>query len=296
MLSTLQTAVKRLKEDGVHSRELVREVMAQFAVLGAFCEQLWDKTHPPLEAWKGELHQVFKKLVVKFRSLKDIIEDTKDDVRRAQLSKEEERSKTLMLEESVSRLEHELSAYENRVEDTESRGKEKLTLQKSKIDELMKERADMEQRLQRMQQSLDAATSQARALQAANHSIQTSLGDSTAKNSAVKQEVQGKLNQLATQLKRAAQERDQQTKLADELQRKLDRAMSAIEAAQNMSEQAKADSEKKQSDTEAISQRHAQAMAAMQATTIQYQEQLKQTQELLKVVQAQRAELQAQNQ
>ncbi|CAE7620111.1 Lamb1, partial [Symbiodinium microadriaticum] len=165
MLSTLQTAVKRLKDESVHNRELVREVMAQFAVLGAFCEQLWDKTHPPLEAWKGELYQVFKKLVVKFRSLKDIIEDTKDDVRRAQLAKEEERSKTLMLEESVSRLEHELSAYENRVEDTESRGKEKLTQQKNKIDELMKERADMEARLQRMQQSLDAATSQARALQ-----------------------------------------------------------------------------------------------------------------------------------
>ncbi|CAE7763769.1 unnamed protein product, partial [Symbiodinium microadriaticum] len=154
----------------------------------------------------------------------------------------------------------------------------------------------MEARLQRMQQSLDAATSQARALQAANHSIQTSLGDSTAKYSAVKQEVQGKLNQLAAQLKRATQERDQQAKLVDELQRKLDRAIGAIDAAQSMSDQAKVDIDKKQADTEAVSQRHAQAMAALQATTNQYQEQLKQTQEVLKVVQAQRTELQAQNQ
>jgi chromosome segregation protein len=296
MLSTLQTAVKRLKDDSVTNREFVREVMAQFAVLRAFCEQLWDKTHPPLEAWKVELAGVFKKLVVKFKGLKDAIEDGKDDIRRAQLGKEEERSKTLMLEESVSRLEHELSAYENKVEDNDSRATEKLNQQKSRIDDLVKERADMEQRLQRMQQSLDAATSQARTLQAANHSIQNTLGDSTAKNSAVKQEVQGKLNQLAAQLKRATQERDQQAKVAEDLQLKLDRAQAAIHQSMNMSEQSKADIQKQQSDNEAVAQKHAQAIAAMQATTNQYQEQLKHTQELLKVVQAQRAELQTQNQ
>lgn len=283
MLSTLQTAVKRLKDDSVTNRECVREVMAQFAVLKAFCEQLWDKTHPPLEAWKVELAGVFKKLVVKFKGLKDVIEDTKDDVRRAQLAKEEERSKTLMLEESVSRLEHELSAYENKVEDNDSRATEKLNQQKSRIEDLVRERADMEQRLQRMQQSLDAATSQARSLQAANHSIQNSLGDSTAKNSAVKQEVQGKLNQLAAQLKRATQERDQQAKLAEDLQNKLDRAQNAIQSSQNMTEQTKAEIQKQQSDNEAVAQKHSQALALMQATTNQYQEQLKQTQELLKV-------------
>mmetsp|Transcript_8766 Transcript_8766/g.13100 ORF Transcript_8766/g.13100 Transcript_8766/m.13100 type:complete len:805 (+) Transcript_8766:94-2508(+) len=295
MLGTLQTAIKRLKEDSIGSREHVREVVAQFAVLGAFCEQLWEKTHPPLEAWKVELGAAFKKLVSKFRGLRETIEDTKDDVRRAQLAKEEERSKTLMLEESVSRLEHELSAYDTRVKDAESRGNDKLAQQKMKIDNLMKERADMESRLQRLQQSLDAATSQARTLQLSNHSIQTTLGDSTAKHSAEKQEVQGKLNQMAAQLKRATQERDQQTKVAEELQQKLDEMQAGINSATGLAEQTKADVEKQRAENEAISARHATAMAAVQATTAQYQEQLKQTQELLKVVQAQRSELQAQN-
>mmetsp|Transcript_9108 Transcript_9108/g.13709 ORF Transcript_9108/g.13709 Transcript_9108/m.13709 type:complete len:805 (-) Transcript_9108:229-2643(-) len=296
MLGTLQTAIKRLKEDSIGSREYVREVVAQFAVLGAFCEQLWEKTHPPLEAWKVELAAAFKKLVTKFRGLKETIEDTKDDVRRAQLAKEEERSKTLMLEENVSRLEHELSASDMRIKDAENKGSDKLAQQKQKIDNLMKERADMELRLQRLQQSLDAATSQARNLQLSNHSIQTSLGDSSAKHSAVKQEVQGKLNQMAAQLKRATQERDQQAKVAEELQHKLDEMQAGISSANSLAEQTKADVEKQRAENEAIAARHASAMAAVQATTSQYQEQLKQTQELLKVVQAQRSELQIQNQ
>ena len=120
MLGTMQTAIKRLKDDGLKNRELVREVMAQFAVLKAFCEHIWDKTHPPLEAWKSELSSAFSKLIVKFHQVKDVIEDTKDDVRRAQLAKEEERSKTLMLEESVSRLEHEISTYEMKISEAEA--------------------------------------------------------------------------------------------------------------------------------------------------------------------------------
>jgi len=295
MLGTMQTAIKRLKDDGLRNRELVREVMAQFAVLKAFCEQIWDKTHPPLEAWKSELSSAFSKLIVKFHHVKDVIEDTRDDVRRAQLAKEEERSKTLMLEESVSRLEHEISTYEMKIKEAETKGQEKVAQQKQKIDTLMKERSDLELRIQRLQQSLDSATSQARTLQLSNHNIQTTLGDSTVRNSAMKQEIQGKLNQLSTQLKRALQERDQQIKISEDLQKRLDSLQSQINVANKVSEDAKTDVNKQKTETETLAANYAQSLAAVQATTAQYQDQLKHTQDLLKVMQTQRNELQEQN-
>jgi DNA repair exonuclease SbcCD ATPase subunit len=283
MLGTMQTAIQRLKEDSLKNREYVREVMAQFAVLKAFCEQIWDKTHPPLEAWKGELSAAFVKLFGKYRELKDTIEDTRDDVRRAQLSKEEERSKTLMLEETVSRLEHELSSYEVKITEAEMKGTEKVSQQKIKIDNLLKERSEMELRIQRLQQSLDAATSQARTLQFSNHNIQTTLGDSTVRNSAVKQEIQGKLNQLSNQLKRAIQERDTQIQISEELQRRLDGMAGQISVANKITEEAKMSSNRQKTETETLAANYAQSLAAVQTTTAQYQDQLKHTQELLKV-------------
>ena len=294
MLETLQMAIKRLKEDSLASREQVREVVAQFAVLGSFCEQLWEKTHPPLENWKTELSVVFSKVIAKVKNGQETIEDYKDDVRRAQLAKEEERSKSLMLEENVSRLEHEIASKDNGVKDADARAKEKLDAQKAKIEGLMNDRSDLEMRLQRLQQSLDAATSQARTLQYSNHNIQTTLGDSSAKQSALKQEAHGKLNEVTSQLKRVTQERDNEQNLRNELQKTLDAMRANIEEANVIKEQSKAEMAKQKADMEAALNRHNAAMNSAGTTAGQYQNQLKQTQELLKVVQAQRAELQNQ--
>ena len=295
MLETLQMAIKRLKEDSLTSREQVREVVAQFAVLGSFCEQLWEKTHPPLDNWKGELSVVFTKMFNKIKNGQETIEDYRDDVRRAQLSKEEERSKSLMLEENVSRLEHEITSKENNVKDAETRAKDKLDSQKAKIEGLMNDRSDLELRLQRLQQSLDAATSQARNLQYSNHNIQTTLGDTSAKQSALKQEAHGKLNEVSSQLKRVTQERDTELSQKNELQKTLDAMRASIEEAKVVKEQSTSEMAKQKADMEAAMNRHNAAMNSAGATTGQYQNQLKQTQELLKVVQAQRTELQTQN-
>lgn len=295
MLETMQHAIKRQKEDSIANREHVREVVAQFSVLGAFCEQLWQKTHPPLEGWKGELSTVLTKMVKKIKEGRDEIEDYRDDVRRAQLAKEEERSKSLMLEESVSRLEHEIATKDNNVKDAETRAKEKLDSQKNKIDGLLKDRHDLELRLQRLQQSLDAATSQARTLQHSNYNIQTSLGDSSAKQSALKQEVHGKLNEVTSQLKRVTQERDEEQNKREELQRTLDAMKASIDEANTIKEQSKAEMERQKKEMEEALERHNAAMNKAGTTSGHYQHQLKQTQDLLKVVQAQRTELQTQN-
>lgn len=299
MLETLQMAVKRLKDNSISTREYVREVVAQFTVLKAFCEQLWEKSHPPLELWKTELGAVFKTVVVKFDRLKDHIEDTKDDVRRAQLAKEEERSKTLMLEESVSRLEHELAGGDAKLKEIEMHNHDKLAQQKSRIDTLMKEKTEFEGRLQRVQQALDAATSQAKNLQYSNHNIQTTLGDSSAKHSAVQQEVQSKINQLTAQLKRATTERDQQSNACEELRIKLANSMREITEAKRAVENAAAEVQRQKEEHSMASSRTAETINAVGGnvfafamlysvtstigTTAQYQQQLKQTQELLKV-------------
>jgi chromosome segregation ATPase len=194
----------------------------------------------------------------------------------------------------VSRLEHEIASKDNGVKDADARAKEKLDAQKAKIEGLMNDRSDLEMRLQRLQQSLDAATSQARTLQYSNHNIQTTLGDSSAKQSALKQEAHGKLNEVTSQLKRVTQERDNEQNLRNELQKTLDAMRANIEEANVIKEQSKAEMAKQKADMEAALNRHNAAMNSAGTTAGQYQNQLKQTQELLKVVQAQRAELQNQ--
>jgi chromosome segregation ATPase len=283
MLDTLQLAIKRLKENSIATREYIREVVAQFTVLKAFCDQLQEKSHPPLELWKVELSAAFKNVTNKFKALKEHIEDTKDDVRRAQLAKEEERSKTLMLEESVSRLEHELSSCDTKVRDVEGSYQDKIQHQKYRIDELMKEKAEFEARIQRVQQALDAATSQAKSLQQSNHSIQTSMGDSSAKHSAVQQEVQNKINQLTAQLKRAVSDRDQQSSLCEDLRVKLANSMKEISDAKKAVENATLELQKQKDESALANNKAAETINAVGGTTAQYQEQLRQTQELLRV-------------
>jgi hypothetical protein len=100
----------------------------------------------------------------------------------------------------------------------------------------------------------------------------------------VKQEIQGKLNQLSTQLKRAIQERDNQIQISEELQRRLDAMAGQMSVANKVSEEAKSDINRQKSETEALAANYAQSLAAVQSTTAQYQGQLKHTQELLKVI------------
>ena len=219
MLGTLQSAVARIKEEAAMGRDKVRQVVAQFTVLRAFVEQLWGNLHPPLEAWKAELGLVHRSLISKSKSAGEAVEDAKDENRRLALAKEEERSKTLM----------------------ENKAQVKVNAMKLKVDQMSAEKEEMEGRVQRLQQSLDATSAQARQLQSSNQSIQNNLGSATAKQTAAKSEIQAKISQLSTQLKRANQERDAQIKLAEDTQAKFDSIRDELESTKAALESARAE-------------------------------------------------------
>ena len=241
MLGTLQTALSRIKLDASTNREKVRETVAQFTVVRAFADQIWGNIHPPLEGWKAELSLVHKGLIVKCKVARDNVENHKDDIRRLALAKEEERSKTLMLEEAVSRLEHEISSYDQKIIDADTKANQKVVLMRDKVDQMTSEKQEMEGRIQRLQQSLDAQVAQSRQLQSSNQSIQNNLGASTAKQTAAKSEIQGKISQLSSQLKRANQERDANERLAGETQAKYIALQDEFDAMKTAMETAKAE-------------------------------------------------------
>lgn len=283
MLSTLQSALERVRSEASNNRDKVREVVAQFAVLRAFVDQLWGNLHPPLEAWKSELQLVHKGLTKKCKDAGDALEDSRDDVRRALLAKEEERSKTLMLEENVSRLEHEIAGYDKKIAEAENKAQQRVALMKAKVDQMTAEKDDMENRIQRLQQSLDATSAQARALQSSNQSIQNNLGASTAKQTAAKSEIQGKISQLSSQLKRANQEREQSSKIAEDAQDKYVHLKREADATKSALEVARADIARLMREHEMVASKQYDALSNVEATTGRYEEQLKQTQQLLKV-------------
>lgn len=283
MLSTLQAALERVRAEASTNRDKVREVVAQFTVLRAFVDQLWGNLHPPLEAWKGELQLVHKGLTNKCKEAAEALEDSRDDVRRAMLAKEEERSKTLMLDEQVSRLEHEMAGYDKKIADADNKAQQRVAVMKVKVDAMSAEKEDMEGRIQRLQQSLDATSAQARALQSSNQSIQNNLGASTAKQTAAKSEIQGKISQLSAQLKRANQERETSAKIAEDAQEKFVNLKRDSDATRQALEIARADIARLMREQEMVSSKQNEALSKVEMTTGKYEEQLKQTQQLLKV-------------
>lgn len=283
MLSTLQAALERVKAEAATNRDKVREVVAQFAVLRAFVDQLWGNLHPPLEAWKAELQSVHKGLIAKCKDATEAVEDCKDDVRRALLAKEEERSKTLMLEETISRLEYEMGGYDQKIVDGENKANQKVSMMKAKVDQMEKEREEMLDRIQKLQHSLDATSAQARALQSSNQSIQNNLGASTAKQTAAKSEIQGKISQLTAQLKRANQERETSAKVAEDATEKYAQLKRESDSTRVALEMAKADIAKLTRELDMTSSKQNAALSTVEQTTGKYEEQLKQTQQLLKV-------------
>jgi chromosome segregation ATPase len=201
-----------------------------------------------------------------------------------------------MLEDNVNRLEHEIANYEQRFADADTRALQKAAAMKTKIDELIAEKAELEGRVVRLEQSLDAVSAQAKALQASNQQFQSNLGVSAAKQSAAQTEVHTKVGQLSAQLKRATQEKELQAKQNEELQSKLAALRAEADAARAALDAARVETDKLTKEKEMFNSRQQETLSSVEAASTKYEEQLRQTQQLLKVVQAQKAELQSQNQ
>lgn len=282
-LSGIQATVKKMRDDAVSERNKIREIVGFVALLKAKVDVLDNVTSPPLLSIRPELENVFRKLWEKTDTVKDQLEDAKDDLRRAQLSREEERSKSLMQEEQISRLELELASKDRGLVENEQRLQERIIAQKSKIDKLSADNAALEAKIQQLHQSLQETSALAKNLQMTNQQMHASLGESHSRHTEDRQDVEAKMGQLTTQLRRTIQEKDELAHVVDELRMNTNRLQRESEAARAAAQQAQNQLDELQKQTEASLGKQKMTMSAVGGATQRYQQQLKQNQEILQV-------------
>ena len=107
-------------------------IAANFGTMGAFVKATHAKQTAPLDAWYAETCDASDALVDKTRALKEELEDAQDDVKRAQIEREEERAQTLMLRERVDQAEHDAKAAATKQRQTETKHAELLGAAKAR--------------------------------------------------------------------------------------------------------------------------------------------------------------------
>jgi chromosome segregation ATPase len=282
-LSGIQLTVKKMRDDAVSERNKVRELVGYVALLKGKVDVLDNVTSPPLMSVRPELENVFRKLWEKSEAIKEQLEDSKDDLRRAQLSREEERSKSLMQEEQISRLELELASKDRTLVENEQRLQERVVAQKSKIDKLTVDNSALESKIQTLHQTLQETGALAKNLQMTNQQMHAAMDEINSRHTDNRQDVESKLGQLSTQLRRTTQEKDDLARALEELRSQSNKQQRDADAARTVAVQAQQQLEDLQRQTEASLGKQKLTMNAVGGATQRYQQQLKQNQDILQV-------------
>jgi chromosome segregation ATPase len=282
-LTGVQATVKKMRDDAVNERNKVREIVGFVALLKGKVDVLDNVTSPPILSIRPELESVFRKLWDKTDAVKEQLEDAKDDLRRAQLSREEERSRSLMQEEQISRLELELAGKDRGLVENEQRLQERIIAQKSKIDKLSADNAALEAKIQQLHQSLQETSALAKNLQMTNQQMHSAMGETNSRHTENRQDVESKMGQLTTQLRRTIQEKDDLARIVEEQRSNTNRLQRESEAAKAAALQAQGQLDDLQKQTEASLGKQKLTMSAVGGATQRYQQQLKQNQDILQV-------------
>jgi hypothetical protein len=123
IVQTVQTQLKALAQEAQAGRNKVRELLGHISLFGKKLSLVDGSAAASLQSLKTELLDVYKALQARKVLDAGRIEDATDELRRLQLAKEEEVGRALMLEEQISRLEHEAAGSLKKIQQVR-RGRE----------------------------------------------------------------------------------------------------------------------------------------------------------------------------
>ena len=299
VLGHTQTMISALKRQVLDNRSEYGELSNQTQLLHKFCSQLHERnSKSPLRRIEPELEKVFETLFEKLSVLRQSNEGVHDDMAVMQVSLEEERNRSLLCEEEISRLEHHISTLEQEKINEVGKYKQQLDEMRSKVEDAFAERDDVIGRHKRVQATLDAATQQNKSLQTANNKLHDTIRSHVSSKSQTlssSSEQYEKIEQLKTLNSELERGKDEMEKSMNSLTNELKTLKASIEPLQAENRSLSAEIQKKNEEMQAKIDSQSKSMAKVQATVQQYKQQLQSTQEVMSVVQAQNSELHAQN-
>jgi len=294
-LEAFQKAANSLKSESADLRDQLKSLSAEYNVLkncSTRVMNLGGLSRGP----ETELITTMSKLFTKIASIREKLEDTKDDLARTSIAREEAKGKLLTMQDTISTTEHSLAMEQQRSRAEISR----LRLKVEELSQACKKeqvsRIESEERLRKAQGNLEAANAQSRSLHQQNQNLTITLDDASMRQSTSRQEMDARAIELAAQLKQALQERDKEANAKLVAAERIEELRVQLEQERQVSESARSEINQKIAYAEELRAKQVSAIANAGGNQQKYQQQLSQMQSMNKTLQAGKKELAAENQ
>ena len=181
MLSLTQQAVQQLGGDGTQVRDEQQAALGEVRTALHSLAQLRQAMQNPVTEWHAEVKRAFLSLIEKINALTRQSEDAKDALITAELQFQEERSKTLMLQEDKSRLSTTIAELQKKIEDSSKHYEEQLRSSRAETRAATELKDMIEHNLRTTQNDLEEMQRLMRTLQEDNQKLNVDLGETQAR-------------------------------------------------------------------------------------------------------------------
>jgi len=283
LLSSSQKAAKSLYQELVAGKSKLADLTNQTLLLKNFCLQLHSKLSLPVSKLQPELDRVFETLFEKLSGVCERHDTANDDLATLRVAVEEEKRRAVLAEEEISRTERRLSMASADSKAEVGKVQQQLLEAQQHLQAAESDRAEIEARLQRTQEALDAVSEQAHNLQLENQKLQGTVRDKTTSDTTGSQAdpLIDKMDQMTRLLKQSESDRVDKDQKINSLQEQIKALIANIKSLDETNKVLKRDLKVLQTSKDSLLQPPTTSTTAIAVQ--QYQLQLKQTQDLLKV-------------
>lgn len=282
-MSVVQVAVRKYRDEALVARERARENANTVAQLQKVVCVLKERFNGSWGMYQPEVEIVVRALFGKMTEARKQVEESRDGMRRLQVAVEDEKARAIALEDMLNKSEYDRSAMGSRSADAARMAEERLSQSRARIEALGLEKDEVEVRLKRQQASLESVMAQSRAIQVANQNMQSALNASSTKFAAMKQDCDSRITQLAAENRSLQEDKQVQAAQGEQARAQVKRLTDELARLKAQLELAQAEIVRIGKANEAGQLKRSNAAEATTLQLGQYQKQLKQTQDILKV-------------
>jgi len=290
-ITAFQLQVASISTCHKKQKETMSEMSSQFVTLATFVKSLEGKQAEPIDRWFKEVVKSFELLIEQNSAVKANLEEVRDDEKKEKLGKLDEQSRTLMLEEEVSRLEFDISTVEGEKIQKEEQMAAKERQHKAHLEKAEKEIAECKAMLKQYKYKIATTEKISSDLQGKMSSNGEALARAHKDNADKNKKVEERNAELEAALKKLQREHVVLAESKDGMHReKEDTERSVRSVRREMDEQEKTWKAKEAEERKKL-ERALQSVTDGTKTNAMLQKQCENTKKLLLTLQQQRANL-----
>ncbi|GMI03482.1 hypothetical protein TrRE_jg12484 [Triparma retinervis] len=290
-VTALQTQLGSISSSHKRQKEAMSEMTSQFVTLATFTRGLESKNAEPIDKWFKEIVKSFELLVEQNSAVKANLEEVRDEEKREKLGKLDEQSKTLMLEEEVSRLEFDISTVEGEKIQKEEEMAAKERQHRAHMRKAEKEIVDFKEMLKQYKDKIAATEKISSDLQGKMSSNGEALARAHKDNVEKNKKVEERNVELEGALKKLQREHVSLAETKDGMHREKEDTERAVRAVRREMEELEKKWKAKEAEDRKKLERALQSVTDGAKTNAMLQKQCENTKKLLLTLQQQRANL-----